>query len=118
MPIFSNDHISPRFVESPFVPGAVLSHLSGCTKKGDVQLAFHWVVPSNQFDESNYDNVSDGDNDEPYPNENDNSDYANPDDFDERYEQPSEYANPDDFDNPEDEEAIEYDRVDYEIYTS
>ena len=95
--------------------GAVLSHLSGCTKKGDVQLAFHWVVPSNQFDESDYDtydSVSDGDN------EIDNPDYANPDDFDERYEQPSEYANPDDFDNPEDEEAIEYDRVDYEIYTS
>ena len=116
MPFFSNDHISPRFVESPAVPGAVLSHLSGCTKKGDVQLAFHCVVPSTHFDESTCSCVSDGDNDEPYPNEIDN--HANPDDFDERYEQPSEYANPDDFDNPEDEEAIEYDRVDYEIYTS
>ena len=26
--------------------GAILSHLSGSTKKGDVHLAFHWVVPS------------------------------------------------------------------------
>ena len=96
--------------------GAVLSHLSGCTKKGDVQLAFHWVVPSTQFDESTYDNMTITDNDEPHADP--NPDYANPDDFDERYEQPSEYANPDDFDNPVDEEAIEYDRVDYEIYTS
>ena len=110
MPFFSNDHISPRFVESPAVEGAVLSHLSGCTKKGDVQLAFHWVVPSNQFDESDYDTIRD--NDEPCADPNPDL-YANPDDFDERYEQPSEYANPDDFDNPEDEEAIVY-----EIYTT
>ena len=101
------------------MPGAVLSHLSGCTKKGDVQLAFHWVVPSTQFDESDYvydtyDSVSDGDNDEPYPNEIDNPDHANPDDFNERYEQPSGYANPDDFDNPENEEAIVYEI--YSIY--
>ena len=114
MPFISNDHISPRFVESPAVEGVVLSHLSGCTKKGDVQLAFHWVVPSNQFDESEYDDVTIPDSDEPYPNEINNSDYANPDDFDERYEQPSGYANPDDFDNPEDEEAIVYEI--YSIY--
>ena len=24
--------------------GAILSHLSGSTRKGDVHLAFHWVV--------------------------------------------------------------------------
>jgi len=33
-----------RFVESPAVEGAILSHLSGSTRKGDVHLAFHWVV--------------------------------------------------------------------------
>ena len=26
--------------------GAILSHLSGSTGKGDVHLAFHWVVPA------------------------------------------------------------------------
>ena len=26
--------------------GAILSHLSGSTRKGDVHLAFHWVVPA------------------------------------------------------------------------
>ena len=35
-----------RSVESPPVEGAILSHLSGSTRKGDVHLAFHWVVPS------------------------------------------------------------------------
>merc|ERR1719391_192690 len=35
-----------RFVESPAVEGAILSHLSGSTRKGDVHLAFHWLVPS------------------------------------------------------------------------
>merc|ERR1719391_58376 len=35
-----------RFVESPPVEGAILSHLSGSTRKGDVHLTFHWVVPS------------------------------------------------------------------------
>ena len=33
-------------MESPAVEGAILSHLSGSTRKGDVFLAFHWVVPS------------------------------------------------------------------------
>ena len=44
-----------RSVESPPVEGAMLSHLSGSTRKGDVHLAFHWVVPSrSETDETIY----------------------------------------------------------------
>ena len=32
--------------------GAILSHLSGSTTKGDVHLAFHWVVPATDDDDS------------------------------------------------------------------
>ena len=42
-------------MESPAVGGAILSHLSGSTRKGDVHLAFHWVVPSSSTsDEDTY----------------------------------------------------------------
>ena len=45
--------------------GAILSHLSGSTTKGDVHLAFHWVVPATTDDDDScpcsddYDDVSD-----------------------------------------------------------
>ena len=36
--------------------GAILSHLSGSTTKGDVHLTFHWVVPdTDKNDSSIYD---------------------------------------------------------------
>ena len=44
--------IQHRYVESPPVGGAILSHLSGSTTKGDVHLAFHWVVSATDDDES------------------------------------------------------------------
>ena len=47
--------IRHRYVESPPVGGAILSHLSGSTTKGDVHLAFHWVVPATDHDSGIYD---------------------------------------------------------------
>ena len=35
--------------------GAILSHLSGSTTKGDVHLAFHWVVPATDKNDSDPD---------------------------------------------------------------
>ena len=32
--------------------GAILSHLSGSTTKGDVHLAFHWIVPATDKNDS------------------------------------------------------------------
>ena len=96
-------------MESPAVEGAILSHLSGSTTKGDVHLAFHWVVPSGSTaatDETIYNEVeyaeveptdSRADLGEPTSPDNDQTDvYANPDDL--------VYANPDDFAyvNPDD----------------
>ena len=44
--------------------GAILSHLSGSTTKGDVHLAFHWVVPGTDDDDSRvYDPMSDPEED-------------------------------------------------------
>ena len=97
--------------------GAILSHLSGSTGKGDVHLAFHWVVPSGSTtatDETDYDQVeyeeveptdSKADLVEPTSPDNDQTDvYANPDDL--VYANPDDlvYANPDDlvYVNPDD----------------
>merc|ERR1711962_914913 len=41
-----------RYVESPPVEGAILSHLSGSTTKGDVHIAFHWIVPATDKNDS------------------------------------------------------------------
>ena len=35
--------------------GAILSHLSGSTTKGDVHLAFHWVVHATDYDDDSWD---------------------------------------------------------------
>ena len=87
--------------------GATLSHLSGSTGKGDVHLAFHWVVSSGSTtDETIYDEFdyaecepidSRADLGEPTSPDNYQTDvYANPDDL--------VYANPDDlvYANPDD----------------
>ena len=59
-----NEIIWHRYVESPHVEGAILSHLSGSTTKGDVHLAFHWVVPATDDDDSRvYDPMSDPEED-------------------------------------------------------
>ena len=50
-----NEKNRHRYVESPPVKGAILSHLSGSTTKGDVHLAFHWVVPATDHDSGIYD---------------------------------------------------------------
>ena len=48
---FHSHSLNIRFVESPAVEGAILSHLSGsCSRKGEVDLVFHWLVPSTSTD--------------------------------------------------------------------
>ena len=52
--------LSGREEKSPEVEGAQLSHLSGNSTKGAIELCFHWVVPQSQdsvYAQDNYDDV-------------------------------------------------------------
>ena len=75
--------------------GAILSHLSGNSRKGDVHLAFHWVVPASSttdepiyydptYDELDYEKV------EPTDSRADLVETTNPDN-----DQTVDYINPD-----------------------
>ena len=96
--------------------GAILSHLSGSTRKGDVHLAFHWLVPSTSatdepccndpdYDNFDYEKVepisSDSTADAVETRNTDNdqtADYIDPNDLD----QTADYIDPNDLDQTAD----------------
>ena len=82
--------------------GAILSHLSGSTRKGETHLAFHWVVSSDFCDcdfYTHYDPVDCEESTDPVPravettnpDSDQTTDYINPDELD----QTSDYIDPD-----------------------
>ena len=89
--------------------GAILSHLSGSTRKGDTHLAFHWVVPSDDdiyidpdYDpfETIYDSTDSGADPVPQAVETTNPNtYINPDYL---YDRTEDYIDPDELDQTSD----------------